>query len=711
MRAAQQDPVLGGDWPAATLPAAKLQSPMPWLSAVALAGGLALGVWPTATSAQSSLPTDTSDVVRYPASDFAAYSPQTALDMVRRTPGFTLDEGDAAIRGYGSAGGNVLIDGVRPASKAGVVDALSRIAASQVERIDVIRNASTAEAQGQALVIDVIRTARTASGSWSAEVERNGNSTVYPRLDASYARTVGGWETSMRVNGFWEEFPFRTLRVIRDASGNLLSSVKTDLPSTLAETYASGDARRPIAGGMLNLTGRVGRYHYYFDQPGETFLGRLPDGNPDQTQVTRYDEQRWDLELGADYARDLGRWRWKTLALLTGRDAVEAQSDPRRDRDGVLLSDTTVDAAARPLEVVARTTLARLGTARWTPEFGAEVAYNRRDSTFALTVDDGDGPMQVPLPGADVRVEELRGEAFAKVNWTVTPRIALEAELGVEASEISVAGDASQSQNFLFAKPAAAIAWRSGERTQWRLGTRRRVGQLDFSDFAASASLNDATAVAGNPNLGPDQATRFYASLDYRGRGDFAFNIEAFREERQDVLEEVVLPSGSAGLANAGDATYRGVKASLTLPLDPLLAAARLSIDGQVLRSDFNDPVISARRPLSRVYSPVFDAEFRHDVPARRFSWGVNWRTANEGAVYRVREIDLLRTEENFGGFIESSALGKFKTRLAIRNAASQRSSRDRRFFQPDRSGSLVQTEERQQRSPLFVALTFSGTL
>jgi len=31
--------------------------------------------------------------------DYAAYSPQTALDMVRRTPGFVLDEGDAGMRG------------------------------------------------------------------------------------------------------------------------------------------------------------------------------------------------------------------------------------------------------------------------------------------------------------------------------------------------------------------------------------------------------------------------------------------------------------------------------------------------------------------------------------------------------------------------------------------------------------------------------------
>jgi len=75
-----------------------------------------------------------------------------------------------------------------------------------------------------------------------------------------------------------------------------------------------------------------------------------------------------------------------------------------------------------------------------------------------------------------------------------------------------------------------------------------------------------------------------------------------------------------------------------------------------------------------------------------------------------VREVDRLRIEDNFGGFIETGALGRFKTRLAVRNAVTQRSFRERQFFQPGRSGVLGQTEERQQRSPLFMTLAMSGS-
>ncbi len=55
-------------------------------------------------------------VISYPPEFFAASSPNTALDMIFRLPGFSLDTGDT-VRGFGGAAGNVLIDGSRPASK------------------------------------------------------------------------------------------------------------------------------------------------------------------------------------------------------------------------------------------------------------------------------------------------------------------------------------------------------------------------------------------------------------------------------------------------------------------------------------------------------------------------------------------------------------------------------------------------------------------
>ncbi|MFD2136948.1 hypothetical protein ACFSLT_20690 [Novosphingobium resinovorum] len=52
----------------------------------------------------------------YPADFYKPFQPQTALDMLERTPGFLLSEG-TSVRGFGNAAGNVLIDGQRPTVK------------------------------------------------------------------------------------------------------------------------------------------------------------------------------------------------------------------------------------------------------------------------------------------------------------------------------------------------------------------------------------------------------------------------------------------------------------------------------------------------------------------------------------------------------------------------------------------------------------------
>jgi hypothetical protein len=67
------------------------------------------------------LPTGTR-ATTYEASFFAPFAPRTALDIVRRVPGFTLDLGsaqgdDAAdVRGFAGTAGNVVFNGARPSS-------------------------------------------------------------------------------------------------------------------------------------------------------------------------------------------------------------------------------------------------------------------------------------------------------------------------------------------------------------------------------------------------------------------------------------------------------------------------------------------------------------------------------------------------------------------------------------------------------------------
>ena len=112
---------------------------------------------------------------------FQQFNPQTALDMVKHIPGFNLDTGDN-VRGFGAGAGNVLIDGNRPTSKrGGIQDALLRVPASQVLRIELIRgSASTGEAAGQSIVANVIRKEISTSVRWESKLEVASDGSINP---------------------------------------------------------------------------------------------------------------------------------------------------------------------------------------------------------------------------------------------------------------------------------------------------------------------------------------------------------------------------------------------------------------------------------------------------------------------------------------------------------------------------------------------------
>ncbi|MEX2334387.1 MAG: TonB-dependent receptor plug domain-containing protein, partial [Pseudohongiella sp.] len=109
---------------------------------------------PPAAQAQDS---SRDTVLVYQPDFFAASSPSTAEDMVDRLPGFQLDDGDD-VRGFAGAGGNVLINGARPASKSDDVSSvLSRIQAGRVSHIEIIRGGAPGiDMQGHSVVANVI---------------------------------------------------------------------------------------------------------------------------------------------------------------------------------------------------------------------------------------------------------------------------------------------------------------------------------------------------------------------------------------------------------------------------------------------------------------------------------------------------------------------------------------------------------------------------
>ena len=77
-------------------------------------------------------------VTSYDSAYFTQFAPTNALDMVRRVPGFAIEDGGGEVRGFSSAAGNVVLNGARPSSKSeSLGDILARIPARRVVRIEV----------------------------------------------------------------------------------------------------------------------------------------------------------------------------------------------------------------------------------------------------------------------------------------------------------------------------------------------------------------------------------------------------------------------------------------------------------------------------------------------------------------------------------------------------------------------------------------------
>lgn len=656
-------------------------------------------------------PAAQSDRQVYERSFFDRFNPQTARDMIDRLPGFTLDTGDD-LRGFGGAAGNVLIDGERPSSKdGGLEDALGRIPANQVGRIEVIRgSAGLSEAAGQSVVANIIRQRGGTAGSWQLELERAADGIVYPNGEVTLARQFGAWETSTKANAFWERFPLAGPRIQTGPDGALLSSQLEDRPGVLTDAFISSEAERPAAGGKLTLTGRFGRSAFLPDTERRGFDGRLPDETPEDRFVIDFDSVFIEGELGVDWTRPISDdWSVKLLSLSSFQDLDQEQIVSTERPVGELISGSTFLRARDSFETIFRSSIGKSGNVRFKPEFGGEVAYNRVENGLSLETREGDVATPIILPAANVVVEELRGEAFANLIWRAAKKLSVETGLAVEASEISVSGDAVNSQSFIFVKPFATLIYDARPGLQFRLGARRSVGQLDFSEFAASASAEDDRLLGGNPELGPDQTTRATFTVDVRSETRGAVNVELFHEWRDDVIEQIALPSGAFGAANAGDGRIWGVTANASLILSPVIPGGLIEVETDIRDSTFSDPLTGRNRAISDVASPTILAEFRQDLTKRKLAWGFSYRAARERPFFFADEESLTRDGEQWRVFIETTRIKGVRANFAVRNIGKRNFFRERRFFEPSRAGAFAGMETIDRDRGIFAVLTLSG--
>ncbi|MDP2212901.1 TonB-dependent siderophore receptor [Phenylobacterium sp.] len=640
-------------------------------------------------------------VIAYPPSAFAEAAPDTAYDMVLRLPGFAFDKG-AAVRGLAGSGGNVLIDGQPPVSKNDALDELlKRIPASAVARIELIRGGAPGiDMQGRSVIANVVRArASGAQGAVMASANFINDGRVLTSVRAeSQAEWLGRRFEASLVYG---KGPDDTLgdgpRVRFGPNGEVLIRSLVDADAGGLRAWTTGAMESPLAGGRLRVNGA------YMRTPASAEItDRLSGGGREYEYFTNVRVQK---ELGGRYSRNLGPATTLEAVAFQQWNDVETRAD--FEAPG-LRRDFDLDKAVT--ETVGRLTLRRTLSPVLSLELGGEGALNRLESRTAFTLNG----RAVPLPAADVVVEETRNEVFGAVTWRARPGLTAEAGLRRETSSISSTGDVNLEKSLAFTKPRLSLAWSAGGGRQLRLRVEREVGQLNFDDFVASSSAVSTGAVlAGNPDLRPQQAWVSEAAFEQRWSNGVVLVATLRMSDLADVIDRAPIFVQGVAVADApgnlGDGARREAVVNLTLPLDRMgLRGGQLKGQGTWRETEVVDPLTGETREISGQRPVEWEAHFTQDLPALRTNLGMDVLGGYRERYFRLSEVETRKAGIWVVAFGEYKPRRDLILRVELQNLGARNVQRIREVYVGPRSDeqlAYVDVRDLEYGRAIFVRL------
>ncbi|MFZ5721147.1 MAG: TonB-dependent receptor plug domain-containing protein [Pseudomonadota bacterium] len=570
-------------------------------------------------------------VTAYPPAFFSAQQPGTARDMVERLPGFRLETGTTA-RGFEGTAGNVLIDGQRPAGKSdSLYDILGRIPASKVTRVEVIRGGAPGiDMQGRTVVANIVlKKDATIRGHVEAESSHVPDGRTFGGLKGQASGGAGErkWEVSGVFGRGYSGLAGPATGETRAPGGVRRFGITAEDDGWIH--IATGAYELPVAGGSLRLNGRYYGQNLKFEEDSR-------DLSSDTVRSTDQISLADDYEAGLRYTRRLtARATVELVTLDQGSDyrVASTQTLAGADQRFALGQDTR--------ETIGRGVLKYAWSPALSLEAGAEAAHNTLDSRTAFSVNGA----PVALPGANVNVAEDRAEVFGKFGWRASPRLSLDGSARYERSNVTSDGDARLARSLAYLKPRLVATWSPDPARQLRVRVEREVGQLDFNDFVAQASLNTDTGVtAGNVDLAPERAWVLEAAFERRFWDRGSVILTARRYEVSGVVDRGPVFTSSGAFdrpTNIGDGRKHILRLDLTFPLDKAgLKGAQLK--GFVVKrwSRVEDPTTGERRQISGLRHMEWEAHFTQDLPLRNLTWGVSGYGGWQVYYYRFNAVD-----------------------------------------------------------------------
>lgn len=702
------------------------------LTVLAVAGGFATAV-PAALAQEG--PQSVVEAAAPPVSGqvyepafFARFAPQTALDMVRQIPGFTLVQPDDDKRGFGDGGVNALVNGKRLTGKSGgAVDQISRITPDAVLRIEVVDGASLSIPGLSGQVVNIITKPKGMSGTWTWNPQFRGDQK--PGLLTGNASVSGesgefAWTLGAEVQqnrGSAEGWVFVT-----DADGDI---------TEIREEFIKGGATRPSLNGQLTWSRPAGDVlNLNLTAITANRVDRIISargGVTDPTVLREIDsgEDAWRVEGSADYEFSLGPGRAKLIGFYNTRHGEEGV----RILDDILASPNDpgfgYDEVADNGEGILRSeyTLPSVAGGDWVASLeGAfnflEVDAIESELVGGVYVDQADTALLT-------RVEEKRAELSLTHSRSLMKGLDLQANIGGEYSELSVEADGfsgsdAKADDFIRPKGFAQLAWAASPDMDVNLRIAREVGQLNFFDFIASTDLDNNEQDSGNAELVPSQSWLAQVEINKRFGAYGALKTRIYGELIEDIVDGVPIPirDGTGAITGYGEspgnideAERYGVELNGTLNLDPFgIKGAKFDLEVGANESRVNDPLTGQARRISEEGIFNYEIEFRHDIAGTPWAYGLEYNDWTQERYFGLSQFVHPYQSAGMGvAFLEHKDIFGMKGAIVFINLLNNHENLRRTYYDVDvPNGVRTLTREENRNWSLtqrFVQLELSG--
>ena len=688
----------------------------------------------TAVEPQAKTPNADSTVV-YDAEFFAQYNPVTANDMLERIPGLDLSNiGDAeGDRGLGT-GGNLLINGQRVAGKSNSTqDQLSRIPASEVQRIEIIRDTSGAlNVRGASEVINIVLTAAQSRSTTTVKLVNrlNHDDTFETGGSVGWANQTGNLSAlvNLDLRPNYENRDYREVRL--DPNGERLGTLfETNIRDQDVFTFSTnlgynGERHRT----QLNLQYSEGSYPRPIrrDFVDFTDVGAI---NSVEEELVENEQSNW--EVGGDYEFSFGSGSRLSLLLLANneiRDFVRERFEADSAAEP-LSKELFIDSKLERGEFIAQGNYNLPLTSNQSMRVGLERADTQVDSSLLLgsasgteppSEDYGGLPPVVSSSNLGTRVQEIRYEGFLFHNWTLGERSSLESSVVYETSEISQSGVVNKVRDFQYWRPSLDYRYNITEAFQIRATVQRRVEQLPFSLFATTTNEEDRDrdVLAGNPEIEPETSWNYDVEVEYRLPNDGG--VLSSKLSYADIdnyigrINATTDPNEPlSAMGNVGPARTWAWSNQASLRLTSLnLPSAVVTATLDLFDSEITDPFLGTKQRINERGRARL--EFRHDVAEHGFSYGFDYNYPFLGGYYDIDIVTITRNDppNRLNAFVQKVWFEDWTFRLESNNTLDASRCRTRQRFDGttiDGSLALIQDScsSRYRRLTLSIQTNF----